>query len=148
MTDRTQAPDGWLVARLGDVAEVIGGSTPPRDQEKYWGGDVPWVVPSELAELSGRYLRTSRETITDEGVKAAGLRVIPPGSVLLTSRATIGATAINTIPVTTNQGFQCLVSNNSLSHQMKPTSIWLLYYQSVSAMRTLKPTSASEERSW
>ena len=127
MTDRTQVPDGWLVARLGDVAEVIGGSTPPRDQEKYWGGDVPWVVPSELAELSGRYLRTSRETITDEGVKAAGLRVIPPGSVLLTSRATIGATAINTIPVTTNQGFQCLVG------KVEADGLWLYYC--VSAMR-------------
>ena len=114
-------PSDWDVVRLGDVAEVIGGTTPSRGEQKYWGGDIPWVVPSELAELSGRYLQASRESISEEGLHAASLRLIPAGSVLLTTRATIGATAINAVPVTTNQGFQNLVPQEGTD------SLWLYY---------------------
>ena len=116
-----RVPDGWQMVRLGDVAEVVGGSTPSRTQGEYWGGDIPWLVPSELTGLSGRYLMATRELITATGMKAAGLRAIPARSVLLTSRATIGATAINTIPVTTNQGFQNLVGND------RTDGLWLYY---------------------
>ena len=61
-------PDGWQAVRLGDVAEVVGGTTPSRANELYWGGDVPWVVPSELTGLQGRYLDASREFITKQGL--------------------------------------------------------------------------------
>ena len=114
-------PDGWRVVRLGEVAEVIGGSTPSRTQPDYWGGAIPWVVPSELTKLPGRYLERSRQSVTGEGLRAAGLRILPAGSTLLTSRATIGATAINAVPVTTNQGFQSLVPGSDAD------SLWLFY---------------------
>lgn len=107
--------------RLGDVAEVVGGSTPSRTRADYWGEGVPWVTPSELTELPGRYLESSQESVTRDGLKAAGLRVLPAGSVLLTTRATIGATAINALPVTTNQGFQNLVG------RAETESLWLYY---------------------
>jgi predicted metal-dependent hydrolase len=99
-------PTNWKVVRLDEIAHVVGGSTPSRAKEEYWNGDIPWVVPSELSALPGRFLTSTRESITEKGMKAAGLRVIPAGSVLLTSRATIGAVAINTAPVVTNQGFK------------------------------------------
>ena len=125
MKTQTQAtrrdPNGWQAVCLEEMADVIGGSTPSRTRGDYWGGDIPWVVPSELTGLSGRYLTATRESITATGMQAAGLRVIPAGSVLLTSRATIGATAINTIPVTTNQGFQSLVAKSGTD------SLWLYY---------------------
>lgn len=114
-------PDGWRVVRLGEVAEVIGGSTPSRTRPDYWGGAIPWVVPSELTKLPGRYLERSRQSVTGEGLRAAGLRILPAGSTLLTSRATIGATAINAVPVTTNQGFQSLVPGSDAD------SLWLFY---------------------
>ena len=120
-------PACWDVVRLGEVCAVVGGTTPSRGRPDYWGGDVPWVVPSELTGLSGRYLDASRESITHEGVRAAGLRLIPPRSVLLTTRATIGVTAINRVPVTTNQGFQNLVPNGGTD------SLWLYYL--IAAMR-------------
>ena len=122
-----ETPTGWRRVRLQDVAEVVGGSTPSRTNPDYWFGDIPWVAPSELTDLPGRYLDCSRESISEHGRKAAGLRVLPPGSVLLTSRATIGATAINRMPVTTNQGFQSLVPKRD-TH-----GLWLYY--SVSASR-------------
>ena len=103
---RGDIPADWETTRIGEIAEVVGGSTPSRTNEDYWGGEMPWVVPSELADLPSRYLTASRETITHKGMKAAGLKVVPAGSILMTSRATIGATAINTLPVTTTKGFK------------------------------------------
>ncbi len=128
-------PDGWKVVRLGDVAEVVGGGTPSRAKFEYWGGDTPWVVPSEITALSGRYLSTTRESISVYGSRAARLRMIPAGSVLLTSRATIGATAINTVPVATNQGFQSLIPGDKIS------GLWL-YYVATSLKRELEKRAA------
>lgn len=119
--DASQPPTGWRIAQLGDVANVVGGSTPSRKRPECWGGDIPWIVPSELTELAGRYLQDSRESITMEGLVSAGLRVLPAGSVLLTTRATVGLAAINALPVTTNQGFQSLVGKNGTD------SLWLYY---------------------
>lgn len=127
MQSNFQTPTGWSRTRLGDVAEVVGGSTPSRAKAEYWGGNIPWVAPSELTDLDGRYLDCSRESISEQGRKAAGLRILPPGSVLLTSRATVGATAINKVAVTTNQGFQSLVPNPETD------GLWLYY--GVSALR-------------
>ena len=114
-------PDGWRMVRLDEIADVIGGSTPARDRDEFWGGSVPWVVPSEITSMSGRYLTGSNETITEAGMAAAGLKILPAGSILLTSRATIGAAAINKHPVVTNQGFQNLVAKDDAD------SLWLYY---------------------
>ena len=92
-------PDGWWWARLGDISDVVGGSTPSRNESGFWGGEVPWVVPSELTKLTGRYLTITNECITELGMASAGLTLLPVGSVLLTSRATVGTAAINNIPL-------------------------------------------------
>ena len=114
-------PDGWQRVRLGDVAEVIGGSTPSRGEPQFWEGNIPWIVPSELTTLTSRYLSASKEFITAEGMKSAGLKLIPTGSVLLTSRATVGVTAINDVPLATNQGFQNLIVKSGAD------ALWLYY---------------------
>lgn len=114
-------PDGWRVVRLGDVAEVIGGSTPSRVVSEFWNGDIPWVVPTEVTNLKGRFLVSTTDTITSDGMRSAGIKMIPANSVLLTSRATIGAVAINKIPVSTNQGFQSLVPRRDVD------TLWLYY---------------------
>ena len=121
MRDIEHIPDGWRIVRLDDIADVVGGSTPSRANKEYWDGAISWVVPSELTDLSGRYLNCTREAITEAGLEAARLRIIPINSVLLTSRATIGVIAINTIPVTTNQGFQSVVVKHGTDF------LWLYY---------------------
>lgn len=133
-------PATWKAVRLGDVAEVIGGSTPSRTQPKFWGGEIPWVIPSEMTELIDRELRSSRESITNEGLRAAGLRVLPAGSVLLTTRATIGATAIAALPVTTNQGFQSLVGKKGID------SLWLYYCVSSKSRELIRRSAGSTFR--
>ena len=125
--DDVELPEGWRTVRLDAIADVIGGSTPSRDRDEFWGGSIPWVVPSEITSLSGRCLTYTNECITEAGLQAAGLKILPAGSVLLTSRATIGAAAINTRPVATNQGFQNLVAKDGTN------SLWLYYC--ISSMR-------------
>jgi len=116
-----ELPDGWQVVRLDEIADVIGGSTPSRDRNEFWGGSIPWAVPSEITSLTGRYLTTTNECVTEAGLASAGLKTLPIGSILLTTRATIGAAAISTNPVATNQGFQNLVAKKGAD------SLWLYY---------------------
>lgn len=114
-------PEGWRRVRLGEVAEVVGGGTPPRGESDCWNGSIPWVTPTEVTRLTGRTLAETRECITAVGVKRAGLKLLPAGTVLLTTRATIGAVARVVSPVTTNQGFQNLVPREGID------SGWLYY---------------------
>ena len=120
-------PAEWQVVKLDDIADIVGGSTPSRATETFWGGTISWVVPSEITNLSGRYLTSTKQTISEAGLKSAGLRILPSKSILLTSRATLGEAAINTIPVTTNQGFQNVVVKHGADY------LWLYYW--LTAMR-------------
>lgn len=100
---------GWPSVLLGTVCDVIGGGTPSRDKPEFFGGHVPWVTPTDVTRRSGRYLDGGAETITELGLKNSSAKLLPERSVLLTSRATIGFTAINNIPVATNQGFASFI---------------------------------------
>ncbi len=114
-------PASWRMMRLGEIADVVGGSTPSRSEASFWGGSIPWVVPSEVSQLNGRHLRQTRDTISEAGARSASLKTLPAGSVLLTTRATIGVAAICSAPTTTNQGFQSLVPLDGTD------SLWLFY---------------------
>lgn len=106
-------PKQWREVCLGDIAEVVGGGTPGRDEGRYWqGGDVPWATPTDLTALEGKILAATSECITPAGLRESAARLLPRGSVLYTSRATIGAKAIAAIEVATNQGFASFVPND------------------------------------
>ena len=103
-------PDNWKDVLLGDVADVIGGGTPSRDEGRYWQcGDIPWATPTDLTALQGKYLRSTAEQITAAGLAGSAASKLPVCSVLYTSRATIGAKAIAAVEVATNQGFASFV---------------------------------------
>ncbi|WP_194744023.1 restriction endonuclease subunit S [Thermaurantiacus tibetensis] len=99
----------WPLHRLGELCDIIGGGTPSRERPEYFGGDIPWITPTDVTKGCARYLDRGAEAISELGLKNSSAKLIPPRSVLLTTRATIGFTAINTVPVTTNQGFANLV---------------------------------------
>lgn len=99
-------PVGWATYQLDEICEVVGGGTPERSNSAYWNGDIPWVSPTEITSLSGRYISNSKEKITEFGLSKSSAKLHPVGTILMTSRASIGFAAINTIPVATNQGFQ------------------------------------------
>lgn len=102
-------PFNWRRVRLGEVAQVIGGGTPSRSVPENWDGDISWATPSDLTRLRGRYISKTESHLSRTGLEMSSATVLPAGSVLVTSRATIGTCAINRIPMATNQGFQNLV---------------------------------------
>ena len=114
-------PRSWAWKRIGEIAEVVGGSTPPRNHPEFFGGSIPWATPTDVTSIKGRYLDGTGETITEAGLRAAGLRLLPPGSVLVSSRATIGAVALAGRSIATNQGFQNLIPGPDVD------SLWLYY---------------------
>jgi type I restriction enzyme S subunit len=100
----------WEVKRLGDLASIRSGGTPSTTQSQFWNGDVLWCTPTDITALNGfKYLYQTDRTISQEGLKSSSAEIVPAGSIVMTSRATIGECAINRVPVTTNQGFKNFV---------------------------------------
>lgn len=102
-------PKEWLQRKLGEVTDVVGGGTPPKENARYWGGPIPWVTPTDVTGLRARELSATSNYITEEALSSSAAKLLPVGTVLMTSRATIGACAIAARAVATNQGFQNLV---------------------------------------
>jgi type I restriction enzyme S subunit len=99
-------PAGWEVKPIGDLAEVVGGSTPKTERTEYWvGGTHHWVTPKDLSRLSMPVLLDTERKITDAGLAQISSGLLPKGTVLLSSRAPIGYLAIAEVPVAVNQGF-------------------------------------------
>jgi type I restriction enzyme S subunit len=112
----------WEAKRLGEIGEIRSGGTPSTSQPQFWDGDLPWCTPTDITALHGhKYLtRTARE-ISTAGLQSSSAEVIPPHSLIMTSRATIGECAINLIPVTTSQGFKNIIP-------YKDADVEFLYY--------------------
>lgn len=102
----------WQYTKLGEVADIVGGGTPSTQIEKYWNGDINWFSPTEIGETS--YLNSSERKITKLGLKKSSAKILPIGTVLFTSRAGIGKTAILEKESTTNQGFQSIVPKKNI----------------------------------
>lgn len=124
-------PKGWHTALLSKLARVVSGGTPSRDVPSYWGGDIPWVTPTDITRTHGRYLSATQEHITQSGLGACSATLLPPGSILMTSRATVGESRIAGTEVCTNQGFKSLVPANG-------TNGHFLYYQMQRLRETYK----------
>ena len=103
---------GWEIKKLGEVCEVIGGSTPKTNEPTYWDGDFFWVTPAELDGT--KLISSTKRTITEAGIKSAHLQLLPAGTVLLSSRAPIGKVAITTVPMYCNQGFKNIICSDKL----------------------------------
>jgi type I restriction enzyme S subunit len=101
-----EIPEGWEVKPIGDLADVVGGSTPKTDRPEYWEGGIHhWVTPKDLSGLSMPVLLDTERRITDAGLAQISSGLLPKGTVLLSSRAPIGYLAIAEVPVAVNQGF-------------------------------------------
>lgn len=92
---------------MGDVADIVGGGTPSTAISKYWDGDIDWYAPAEISDQI--FVNSSQKKITTEGLNNSSAKMLPVGTVLFTSRAGIGKTAILTKEGCTNQGFQSII---------------------------------------
>ena len=98
MTEKSTKPqlrfagfdDTWEQRKLGDVADLVGGGTPSTQNPEYWDGDIDWYAPAEIANQI--YVKTSQRKITEQGYDNSSAKLLPPGTVLFTSRAGIGKT--------------------------------------------------------
>ena len=105
--NKKRITSSWEQRKLGDIADIVGGGTPSTGNPNYWDGDIDWYAPAEIA--SQIYANSSQKKITDLGYENSSAKMLPPGTVLFTSRAGIGKTAILTRKGCTNQGFQSIV---------------------------------------
>ena len=121
--DPADNPMRWPCSLLGEVCDIVGGGTPRRNNQAYFGGPIPWATPTDVTALSDIFIEKTAETITEKGLQESSARLVPAGTVLLTSRATIGFTAIAVREMTTNQGFANLIYGNRLAPEY--LAIWL-----------------------
>jgi type I restriction enzyme S subunit len=102
--------------RLEECCEIVSGATPSTSVAAYWNGDINWATPKDLGDLDGSVIATTPRRISKSGLDSCGATILPPGSVLFSSRAPIGHVAINTTPMATNQGFKSFVPRSELLH--------------------------------
>ncbi len=122
---RTIYPNDWENKKLSEICEIVNGTTPSKNNKKYWGGEIPFVTPTDITNLSEgiNFISKTESNITSKALKETGVKLLPKGTVLLTSRATIGEAVINSCNLVTNQGFKNLICENE-----EIINIYLLYY--------------------
>jgi len=99
---------------LGELGEVVSGSTPKTGVPEFWDGDIPWITPADLSNHDGIYFHGTPKKISKAGFESCSTAMLPPGSILFSSRAPIGHCALTAYPVCTNQGFKNIVPNKRL----------------------------------
>ena len=105
-------PQGWKVGKLGDLGEIVGGSTPSKSKPEYYTTHgIAWLTPKDLSTSKAKFTSRGEIDITDEGYKSTSTKLMPRGSVLFSSRAPIGYLTIAKNEICTNQGFKSLVPN-------------------------------------
>lgn len=107
---------GWPTTPVGDLASVVGGSTPSTKVADFWDGTIAWATPRDLARLSSAPLLDTERHITELGLQQISSGLLPVGTVLLSSRAPIGYLAIAEVPLAVNQGFIALVAGGRVSN--------------------------------
>ena len=141
-TDIGLIPLDWEVKKLGAVTDVIGGGTPSTSIKEYWNGNINWFTPTEISEI--KYSYSSKRKITSLGLNNSSARMLPIGTILLTSRAGIGDLSILGTESSTNQGFQSLVTKKEINNEflyylMKTKKNVLLEYASGSTFLEISP---------
>lgn len=105
-----------MMAKLGDVCTIVSGTTPKTSVSEYWDGDINWITPAELNEDTV-VINESKRKITKAGVNSCGLSPFPAGTVILSSRAPIGKTAIAGTEMYCNQGFKNLICSDKIHNK-------------------------------
>lgn len=99
----------WKKYKLGEITQIIGGGTPSTTKEEYWNGEIGWLTPRDLTGYSFKYISKGERNITEVGLKDSSARLMPEGTVLMTSRAPIGYLAMAGDELCTNQGFKSFI---------------------------------------
>ena len=111
--DKQNLPQGWHLATLGEVGEIVSGATPKTEIPEYWSDNnnegIAWISPADLSKQGTLYIARGNKSITNAGYNSCSTIMLPAGSMLFSSRAPIGLMAIAANEVCTNQGFKSIV---------------------------------------
>lgn len=105
----------WMETTLGELGDIVGGATPSTKREEFYGGNIAWITPKDLSLFKGRYILFGERNITEAGLASCSAQMMPPNTVLFTSRAPIGYVAIAGQSVCTNQGFKSIVPHECVN---------------------------------
>jgi type I restriction enzyme S subunit len=128
-------PEDWKVLTINDVATVIGGGTPSTFISEYWNGNINWFTPTEIGK--NKYSYQSKRKITSLGLSNSSAQILPIGTILMSTRASIGDLSILSTEATTNQGFQSLIAKNDFYNE------FLYYLVQNSKSKLIKNSSGS-----
>ena len=107
--------DEWKNVKISDIATIVGGGTPDTTIAEYWDGNIQWFTPSEIGK--SKYISKSERKITQSGLNNSSAKILPQGTILLSTRATIGECSIAMEECSTNQGFQSLISKSNYNSE-------------------------------
>jgi type I restriction enzyme S subunit len=124
-------PEGWRWVKLGEVTKVVNGTTPASENKLYWNGDIVWITPTDLGKLDRPEITNSERRISTAGFNTSNLTLVPPGTVVLSSRAPIGHLGIATLELCTNQGCKSFVPGYQID-------TYFLYYSLKKSVPKLK----------
>ena len=102
--------EGWTYKKFDEVFYLQMGKTPSRDNSNYWGGDNVWV---SIADLQGKYIDSSKESISDAAVSETGIKLVPKDTVIMSFKLSVGRSAITTIDLYTNEAIAALIPINT-----------------------------------
>jgi type I restriction enzyme S subunit len=105
---------GWQLVPLGDVCTIANGGTPKSNVATYWGGEVNWLTPKDMGQMNGRHIAVTPRKISAKGLDNCSARLVPAGSVIMSTRAPIGHLAINDKPMAFNQGCRGMIPGKEL----------------------------------
>ncbi|MEZ9235547.1 restriction endonuclease subunit S [Shewanella sp. 10N.286.52.A9] len=111
----------WEEVAVGDLGTIYSGGTPSTSNKEYWDGDIDWITPTDITKQDSVYINSSVRRISAEGLKNSSAKLVPKGSLLVCTRATIGEMAITAHEMCTNQGFKNIIPNQK-------TNIEFLFY--------------------
>ena len=107
--------EGWREVAIGEIADVVGGSTPSTKEPDNFDGGIPWLTPKDLSGPHDRYIGRGERDLSRKGLGSCSAKLLPTDSVLLSTRAPIGYVALAKNPIATNQGFRSLVVRDGFS---------------------------------
>jgi type I restriction enzyme S subunit len=144
---KCEIPADWKEGTLNNLGQIVGGGTPSTaNPENFSTPGTPWITPNDLSNNQGnKFITRGGQDVSDQGIKDASLKLYPPGTVMLSSRAPIGYMAIARVGVTTNQGFKSFIPSNDfpsafIYYTVKRSLKTIIQYASGSTFKEVSAT--------
>jgi len=118
--------EDWNLFNIEDLGQIVSGGTPKTNVSHYWDGDINWITPTDVTAAKGKkFINSTTRKITIEGLNNSSANLLPVGTLIICTRATIGDSVINEVPISTNQGFKSLIPNDKVLSEY--LYYWVIY---------------------